>query len=171
MKTKSSLIIPALIIVVAVSRMCAESAVPFVNDTGRPRKDLSLIEQRNKPRITAAKTQYVGEHLSWGVPLLPESLHLSAFSIDISEAKLRANRQVLKITIAAGQKPVTCELRSPCRIVLKPESPDKRMNFDLGVGFSGSLVFSGGVTVEVFVQEQLVLDLTGYEVALDVDLF
>jgi hypothetical protein len=159
MKTKSSLIVLALIVVAMYSMYCmrAASAAPLVNDTEQPRRDLSLLEQRTKFQSTSANNQSGGTsfHYMWG-------FHPSTFSMDISEAKLSANHQLLKITIA-GQKPVVCELRSPCRIVVKPGSPDQIIN--LGIDDFGTFVFSGGLKVEVFVREQLVLDLTGDEIS------
>ena len=155
MKPKSNLLVPALIIV-AIYCLNAESAAPLVNDIGLPRRDLSLLQQRTKSQGATASTRPL-----LGFPLI----HPAFVTFDISEAMVATNRQVLKISIA-GQRPVICELRSPCRIVVKPTNADQRINLS-DLNLSGSATFSGGVRIEVFVREQLILELTGDEVTVE----
>ena len=157
MRTKSSLIFPALIIV-AIYCMRAKSAAPLVNDIGLPRRDLSLLEQRGKYPDKIIVT-------AGGVPVpglgyyLPD-LGPSGFTIEISEAMLATNRQVLKLGIA-GQAPVICELRSPCRIVVKPTNAGQRLNLSMN---ATNTTLSGGVNVEVFVRGQSIFIFTADEV-------
>jgi len=116
----------------------------------RPR-DLTLLDQpRNNQRPNGLDS--------------PETvLDVGTVMLDFPEAMLATNRPVLKLG-RAGMTPVICELHMPYRLVLQPIKTGQNMR--LHISFSGS-TFTGGVKVEIFMQDQPAFDLTADEVTVD----
>jgi hypothetical protein len=151
MNAKTRLIIPALILaaaaVILLNRTMAQS---FVVGGPWPR-DLTLLDQ---PHTNQGPN---------GLGPAEVMLEVGTVTMDFSAAMLATNHPTLKFG-RNGMTPVICQLHIPCRLALEPTAAKQTMRLHLSDGAS---TFTGGVKVEVFIQDQVAFDLTADEVTVE----
>ena len=92
----------------------------------------------------------------------PEMI-LEVGTVTFPDPLLATNRLILKFC-QTGMTPIVCELRMLSRLVLEPTAAKQTMRARLSYGTS---TFTGGVKVEVFMQDQVAFELTADEVTVE----